>query len=67
MQASIRQNAKAEDLKALEDLKANGMEVYVVPEEELPLWREATKSVWDTYVKENGALGQELLDICVKS
>ncbi len=67
VQASIRQNAKAEDLKALEDLKANGMEVYVVPEEELPLWREATKSVWDTYVKENGALGQELLDICVKS
>ncbi len=62
----IRANAKAEDLKALEDLKAKGMEVYVVPENELQAWRDATKPVWDLFIKENGKFGQELIDICVK-
>ena len=62
----IRANAKAEDLKALEDLKAKGMEVYEVPENELQAWRDATKPVWDLFIKENGKFGQELIDICVK-
>ena len=62
----IRANAKAEDLKALADLKATGMEVYEVPENELQAWRDATKPVWDLFVKENGKFGQELIDICVK-
>lgn len=63
----IRANAKAEDLKALEDLKANGMQVYVVPENEIGAWQQATKSVWDLFVEENGALGQELIDIATKA
>lgn len=63
----IRANAKAEDLQALEDLKAAGMQVYVVPENEIGAWQEATKGVWDLFVKENGALGQELIDICTKA
>lgn len=67
VQAAIRANAKAEDLKALDDLKAAGMDVYVVPESDLAAWREATKPVWDTYIKENGDLGKKLLDICVKN
>ena len=50
----IRANAKAEDLKALADLKAKGMEVYEVPENELQAWRDATKPVWDLFIKENG-------------
>lgn len=62
----IRANAKAEDLKALEDLKAKGMEAYIVPENELQAWRDATKPVWDIFVQENGKFGQELIDICVK-
>ena len=62
----IRANAKAEDLKALADLKAKGMEVYEVPENELQAWRDATKLVWDLFIKENGKFGQELIDICVK-
>ena len=62
----IRANAKAEDLKALADLKAKGMEVYEVPENELLAWRDATKPVWDLFVKENGKFGQELIDICTK-
>lgn len=63
----IRANAKAEDLQALEDLKKAGMQVYVVPENEIGAWQEATKGVWDAFVKENGALGQELIDICTKA
>ena len=62
----IRANAKAEDLKALADLKAKGMEVYEVPKNELQAWRDATKPVWDLFIKENGKFGQELIDICVK-
>ena len=62
----IRANAKAEDLKALADLKAKGMVVYEVPENELQAWRDATKPVWDLFIKENGKFGQELIDICVK-
>ena len=62
----IRANAKAEDLKALADLKAKGMEVYEAPENELQAWRDATKPVWDLFIKENGKFGQELIDICVK-
>ncbi len=66
VQNDIRKNAKSEDLKALEELKAKGMEVYVVPENELQAWRDATKPTWEQFVKENGKLGQELLDICTK-
>lgn len=32
----LRKNAKAEDMAALEKLKEKGMQVYVVPEAELP-------------------------------
>lgn len=63
----LRKNAKAEDLKAMEDLKAAGMQVYVVPENEIGAWQEATKGVWDLFIEENGALGQELIDICTKA
>lgn len=63
----LRKNAKAEDLQALEDLKKAGMQVYVVPPEEIGAWQEATKGVWDLFIKENGALGQELIDICTKA
>lgn len=62
----LRANAKKEDLQALEDLKAKGMKVYVVPENEIAVWQEATKPVWDIFIKENGKIGQELIDICTK-
>ncbi len=66
VQADLRANANIVDLKALEDLKAKGLEVYVVPEAELQQWRDATKPVWDLFVKENGKVGQEMIDICTK-
>ena len=62
----LRKSAKDEDLKALDKLKEKGMEVYVVPETDLAEWRTATKPCWDIFVKHAGALGQELIDICVK-
>lgn len=62
----LRANAKKEDLQALEDLQAKGMEVYVVPEAELAAWRAASKPVWDKFIQENGKMGQELIDICTK-
>lgn len=65
VQADVRANAKAEDLRALDDLKAAGMEVYIVPEEEIGAWQEATRPVWDLFVQDTGELGRELLDICI--
>lgn len=62
----LRANAKKEDLQALEDLQAKGMEVYVVPEAELAAWRAASKPVWDKFIQENGKMGQGLIDICTK-
>jgi TRAP-type C4-dicarboxylate transport system substrate-binding protein len=62
----LRKNAKAEDMAALEKLKEKGMQVYVVPEAELPAWQSATKPVWDIFVKHTGDLGKELIEICSK-
>lgn len=54
------------DEKGLADLKAKGMEIYVVPEDELIAWRKATKSVWDTFLKHTGSIGKTVLDMAVK-
>lgn len=62
----LRKNAKTEDLLALEKLKEQGMEIYVVPDSEIAQWQAATKPCWDTFVKHSGKLGQELIDICIK-
>ena len=63
---TLRKNAKAEDLKGLEDLKAKGMEVYVVPETEIKNWQAATKPVWDIFTKHAGEQGKKILDLCTK-
>lgn len=63
---TLRKNAKAEDLKGLEDLKAKGMEVYVVPESEIKNWQAATKPVWDIFTKHAGEQGKKILDLCTK-
>ncbi len=62
----IRAGAKAEDLKAVEDLKAKGMDVYIVPAGEIKAWQDAAKPVWDTFIKENGETGKKLIEICTK-
>jgi len=62
----LRKNAKKEDTDAMNKLKEKGMEVYVVPEKDIPAWQKATKPCWDIFVKHAGSLGQELIDICTK-
>ena len=66
VQDELRANSKNEDLAAMEDLKKKGMEVYIVPESELQAWRDATKPVYAIYEQHAGALGKELIDICLK-
>lgn len=58
----IRQQAQTEDKTTAEKLKEKGMEVFVVPESDIPMWKEAAKPAWDEYVKSAGDLGKELLD-----
>lgn len=59
----IREQAKKEDEKTAKQLEENGMEVYVVPAEDLPEWKEAAKPVWDIFANTAGDLGKELLDM----
>lgn len=63
---SLRKKAQAEDEKTLKLLQEKGMEVYVVPEADLPAWQQATAPVRELFVKRTGAVGQELIDICQK-
>lgn len=48
--------------KALEDLKAGGAEVSYFSAEETARWRDLTKPVWESFVKDNGADAQAMLD-----
>jgi len=59
----IRAQAKAEDEMTAKQLEEKGMEVYVVPEEDLPEWKEAAMPAWDAFTKNSGDLGKELLDM----
>ncbi|MDS9472553.1 DctP family TRAP transporter solute-binding subunit [Sporosarcina pasteurii] len=59
----IREQAEKEDSESAKALEENGMDVYVVPEEDLPEWVEAAAPVREAYLKTAGDLGQELLDI----
>ena len=66
VQQMIRANAKKEDLESMKTLQAKGMVLYQIPAAELPQWQKATKPVWDMFIKENGQVGQKLIDICTK-
>ncbi|MFK9090741.1 DctP family TRAP transporter solute-binding subunit [Bacillus salipaludis] len=59
----IREQAKSEDEKTAKELEEKGMEVYVVPENELQAWKDAAKPVYDVFLKQSGELGKELLDL----
>ncbi|MEI4768133.1 DctP family TRAP transporter solute-binding subunit [Psychrobacillus sp. FJAT-51614] len=59
----IRAQAKAEDEKTAKQLEEKGMEVYIVPEEDLPEWKEAGMPAWDAFTKNSGELGKELLEL----
>ncbi len=59
----IRSQAEKEDESTAKELAEKGMEVYVVPKEDLPKWKEAAKPAWDSFSKNAGKLGDELLDL----
>lgn len=51
---------------AIEDLAKKGVDVYMVPQQETLRWREASKPLWNDWLKANGAPGQKLLDFVLK-
>ncbi|MBU8917610.1 DctP family TRAP transporter solute-binding subunit [Bacillus sp. FJAT-29953] len=62
----IREQAKAEDTRTAKELEKKGVEVYVVPKEDLKVWKDAAKPVYDIFEKQAGDLGKELLDLAEK-
>jgi len=59
----IRAQAKSEDERTAKELEQKGMEVYVVPESDIPKWKEAAATAKDAYIDRAGDLGNELLEI----
>jgi tripartite ATP-independent transporter DctP family solute receptor len=59
----IREQAEQEDSTSAKALEEKGMDVYVVPEDELDVWKEAAAPVRDVFIKNAGDLGKELLDL----
>lgn len=59
----IREQAEKEDSESAKELEEKGMDVYVVPEEDISIWKEAAEPVREAYLKTAGDLGQELLDV----
>jgi len=62
----IRAQAEKEDTESAKELEEKGMEVYVVPEEELPEWIDAASPVREAFTKNSGELGKELLEMIVE-
>ena len=62
----IRAQAKTEDERTAKELEEKGMEVYRVPTEDYPIWKEAAKPAWDAFEKNAGKLGTELLELVDK-
>ena len=63
----IRRETKAEDEKTTAALKQAGMEVFTVPAADVAKWQAATMSVRENFIKENGELGQKVVDECLKA
>lgn len=61
----IRQETKDEDLKAMENLRAKGMEVYEIPADEVERWQEATISVREGFISQTGDIGRQLVNQCM--
>jgi TRAP-type C4-dicarboxylate transport system substrate-binding protein len=46
-----------------EDLRKLGMEIHVQTPEEIAMFRDALKPMYDMYVKDAGAVGQKALNL----
>lgn len=62
----IREQAETEDYEAADELEELGMEVYRVPEEDIPEWKEKAMPAWEEFEDVAGELGKELLEIIDK-
>ena len=67
IQDEIRKETKAEDERCLKELEAKGMDVYVIPKDEIHLWQEATAPVVAKFEQEQGDFGKKLVDDCLKA
>ena len=43
------------------------MEVFTVPAADVAKWQAATMSVRENFIKDNGELGQKVVDECLKA
>lgn len=67
IQDEIRKETKAEDERCLKELEAKGMDVYVIPKDEIHLWQEATAPVVAKFEQEQGDFSKKLVDDCLKA
>lgn len=65
IQSEIRTETKTEDERCLDELRKEGMEIYEVPADQLKLWQDATATVREKFIADNGELGQRLVDDCL--
>lgn len=59
----IREKAEEEDKIYTEDLEEKGMEVYIVPDDELDVWKEKAEPVKDIFIDNAGEVGEKLLEL----
>lgn len=63
----IRKETQSEDERCLKELAEKGMEIYTITADDLKLWQDATAGVREKFIKDNGELGQRLVDDCLKA
>ena len=51
----------------IKELEEKGMQVYVVPQDQIHLWQEATAPVVAAFEQEQGAEGKQLVEDCLKA
>jgi C4-dicarboxylate-binding protein DctP len=61
-ETAVRDYMTEFEINAVEKAKANGMAVHFPTDEEIDAWRAASVPVIETWLKEAGPLGQQLLD-----
>ena len=64
VEKDIRAQVKNEEDKALKGLKEKGMQVHVVPENEIAAWQKATESVHALFIKRTGEVGKQMVEFC---
>ncbi|MDR3255750.1 MAG: DctP family TRAP transporter solute-binding subunit [Synergistaceae bacterium] len=61
-EAWVRDVIAESEAQALSDIKAAGLEIHTLTQDERDLFAKATASVWDEFAAKTGDLGKKLLD-----